>query len=395
MNSKGSRSAYLRKNIIFVGMKVGSKIGGRPLLQECLIYVVIWVFVFLFPIANEAAMSASHSLPFLWKPVFRAWMGTLPFLVLFLIQRFILIPRFYHSGRYKIYVALLLIAFGVFMASQYALTNTPPPSRYHEHQRMGPPPPYDIKGHPLYKKSPRPPRNHISRMPMLMNSVIALFMLGFTITLYLMFKNQSEKEMREKLESLRLRDELKYLRSQVNPHFFMNMLNNIHALVDIEPQKAKKVIIGLSKLMRHSLYDAEKQTTSLVSEIEFIANYLDLMRVRYPEDIVKISLAVPEKSSDDKRMPPLLFIPLLENAFKHGVSYVNPTIIDVKISEQDDMVTFTCCNTRPVKPTLEDRGGLGLVNVRRRLRLLYGSDDMLVIKDEKDTYNVSLTIPTV
>lgn len=376
-------------------MNISSKIEGKLLLQETLVYVVIWMFVFLFPIANEVAMSASHSLPFIWKPIFRAWLGTLPFLALFLVHRLILIPCFYRNARFKSYALLLVFAFGLFVTSQYKMAELPPPSRYHEHMRFGPPKPHSLKNPSLPDRIPGPPRGGAIRMPVLMNSSIAVLMLGFSMTLYLMFKNQREKERLEEMESLRLRDEIKYLRSQVNPHFFMNMLNNIHALVDIEPQRAKKVIIGLSKLMRHSLYDAEKHMTLLSSELEFIVNYLDLMRVRYPADIVKINQDLPEKFMDNKKIPPLLFMPLLENAFKHGVSYVNPTRIDITVTEHDGKVTFSCCNTRPAKSDSADKGGLGIVNVRRRLNLLYGTDEMLLIRDEKDTYNVSLTIPIV
>lgn len=173
----------------------------------------------------------------------------------------------------------------------------------------------------------------------------------------------------------------------------MNMLNNIHALVDIDPKRAKKVIIELSKLMRHTLYDAENTEVSLESEISIVTNYINVMRVRYPEDIVCINMELPENPSPETRIPPLLFMPLLENAFKHGVSYVNDTVIDIKIEERDDEVIFNCRNTRPPVAGIHAKGGLGLENVRRRLNLLYGTDDILTICDRPDSYSVLLKIP--
>lgn len=134
---------------------------------------------------------------------------------------------------------------------------------------------------------------------------------------------------------------------------------------------------------------------SLESEIAFVSNYISIMRVRYPEDIVCINMELPEHPSPETRIPPLLFMPLLENAFKHGVSYVNDTAIDVKINEYEDNVSFFCRNAKPPASGSCSKGGLGLDNVRRRLNLLYGSDSYLTINDEIDSYSVSLTIPKI
>ena len=218
---------------------------------------------------------------------------------------------------------------------------------------------------------------------------------GFSLSIDLTFELFRQVIARKEVEEARDKAELSLYKAQINPHFFMNMLNNIHALVDIDPQRAKKVIIELSKLMRHTLYDAENQRVSLESEIAFVSNYISIMRMRYPEDIVCINMELPEHPSPETRIPPLLFMPLLENAFKHGVSYVNDTAIDVKINEYEDNVSFFCRNTKPPASGSCSKGGLGLDNVRRRLNLLYGSDSYLTINDEIDSYSVSLTIPKI
>lgn len=133
--------------------------------------------------------------------------------------------------------------------------------------------------------------------------------------------------MLKELEHQHLESELKYLKYQLNPHFFMNTLNNIHALVDIDSEKAKKTIIELSKLMRYVLYEANKSQISLKYEIQFLENYIALMKLRYTEHLdiqTEFPLIVPHV-----QIPPLLFISLLENAFKHGVSYRESSYIHV------------------------------------------------------------------
>lgn len=365
-----------------------ANIKDRTLQQECLIYVVIWLLVLLFPIVNEASGATAYD-PFKWSRVVRWWIGTVPFFGLFLLNRLLLVPRLFMKNKMKSYALAAFAALCLFGAVQHVMITNRHHKPLHEfparlhHKPMGPP-------HGM-----RPPKKHNPYFPLLVNCSLAIMMTGFNLSIILMFKSQRDKVLHEEQERARLHDELKYLRSQVNPHFFMNMLNNIHALVDIDPQRAKKVIIELSKLMRHTLYDAENQRVSLESEIAFVSNYISIMRVRYPEDIVCINMELPEHPSPETRIPPLLFMPLLENAFKHGVSYVNDTAIDVKINEYEDNVSFFCRNTKPPASGSCSKGGLGLDNVRRRLNLLYGSDSYLTINDEIDSYSVSLTIPKV
>jgi len=310
----------------------------------------------------------------MWRGVYRWWGGAFSFLVIFLIHRLVLIPHLFLKHRISIYTIAAIFILTLFGITQHFIIDSRRPKPHHE--------------------VVMPPKRPYPRIPLMVNCGLAMLMFGFNLSLTLMFKNQREKSMREELERLRLDDELKYLRAQVNPHFFMNMLNNIHALVDIDPEKAKKVIIGLSRLMRHSIYEAEESGASLASEISFISNYVSLMRVRYPEDLVKINLELPSNVPSELRIPPLLYMPLLENAFKHGVSYINETEIDIKVTVEPGQVNFTCRNTKPAMAPHIIRGGLGLMNVRRRLLLLYGSDGYLDIDEEKDSYSVSLIIPT-
>ena len=169
----------------------------------------------------------------------------------------------------------------------------------------------------------------------------------------------------------------------------MNTLNNIHALVDIEPEEAKHSIVELSKMMRYVLYEGAKSGVPLQKDIEFLRNYVTLMKLRYT-DKVSIRFDVPDDITN-KMVPPMLLITFVENAFKHGVSYRNPSFIDIHITTSGDTLKFVCRNSKTDKePDLE--GGVGLKNTRQRLDLIYGNDYRLDIDDGEDTYEVTLEL---
>mgnify|MGYP003303347035 CR=1 FL=1 len=210
------------------------------------------------------------------------------------------------------------------------------------------------------------------------------------------FRYAGERAEREALENLRLQDEIRFLKTQIDPHFFMNMLNNIHAMVEIDPHKAQEVIIGLSKLMRYSLYDAEKDLAPLNDELDFLKNYINLMMVRYPEDVVEINMNIPAHPSSSVMIPPLLFMPLIENAFKHGISFQVKSLVKVSFRWVGDKVCFTCMNTLPpVSQKATDVSGIGLDNVKRRLDLLYSDRYEWNIERNTEKYNVELILPSL
>lgn len=173
---------------------------------------------------------------------------------------------------------------------------------------------------------------------------IAVLLVGFNLSIRLFLKSLRDDEMLKDLERQRLESELQYLKYQLNPHFFMNTLNNIYALVDLNTEQAKKTIIELSKLMRYVLYEANKNQISLEHEIQFLENYIALMKLRYIDNLnirTEFPVVVP-----CVQIPPLLFISLLENDFKHGVSYQEPSFIEVRIELADEGVIFNCKNSK-------------------------------------------------
>ena len=172
----------------------------------------------------------------------------------------------------------------------------------------------------------------------------------------------------------------------------MNTLNNIHALVDINPERAKSTIVELSKMMRYILYEGNNKLVALPREVQFLQNYMQLMRLRYT-DRVRINVNIPD-TLPELMMPPLMLIIFVENAFKHGISYRIDSFVEVTINISNDRLLFSCRNSRPPQSEEEKKdGGMGLVNVRKRLDLRFPENYKLDIKEGKDIYEVELDIP--
>ena len=164
--------------------------------------------------------------------------------------------------------------------------------------------------------------------------------------------------------------ELRNLRSQINPHFLLNTLNNIYALTAFDTPKAQEAIQELSKMLRHILYDYQQTTVSLADEIEFLQNYVNLMRIRLQQSVdVQFNISTLNTSVE---IAPLLFISLVENAFKHGVSPSEPSFIHIHIESDENKVVCDIQNSNHPKTADDNSGhGIGLRNVQRRLDLYY------------------------
>jgi LytS/YehU family sensor histidine kinase len=217
-------------------------------------------------------------------------------------------------------------------------------------------------------------------------------MFGANSAIKMMFKSIQDDQKIMALEQHSLRAEMDYLKYQINPHFFMNTLNNIHALIDIDSDAAKETVIELSKMMRYVLYDSENADISIQKDIRFIENYIGLMKIRYTDD-VDIKFEV-EEIPIGAKIPPLIFIVLVENAFKHGVSYDKPSFVHIRLSCNKGRVTCNVCNSRHDTEKANAQSGMGLENIRKRLDLLFGRNYELLIDDiDPDRYKVQLSIP--
>lgn len=166
-------------------------------------------------------------------------------------------------------------------------------------------------------------------------------------------------------------------------------------MVEINPTKAQDMLIDMSHLMRYMLYDCSQPHIALSSEIGFLKNYLNLIRQRYPEKRVSISVNLPdEKTTAGIMIPPLLYLVFIENAFKHGISYQEQSFVSVRLQIADNNIEFHCLNSyHPQSNTNNVHKGIGLINIKKRLRLIYNENFNLDIQASDKTYSVLLTTP--
>ena len=394
--------------------------------QETVIYLGLWGIIFIAPLLSLSIRVSLTNETFDWTELLMVWKEYAPFFLVFLIHNHLMAPMLVYQQRRTGYIGLCLAIIVIFQVYQcnhrpkmmtgggprhemMADDHCPPlPPDARDHDFDAPPHLNDsvpIAGYDPKDYRPRPfrgPRpNDDKKPPVMMGQrdvialIILILMLGMNLGVKLYFKQRGDRKKLEELEKQNLEQQLEYLKYQINPHFLMNTLNNIHALVDIDPEKSKQTILELSKMMRFVLYEGNKTGVPLDREIAFLQNYITLMKLRYT-DKVKITVDVP-KSLPNNEVPPLMFITFVENAFKHGVSYRQASFIDIRIetdqtSDGAGHLTFTCRNSRI--PKEEDKhGGVGLANVKQRLDLIYGDRYTLGIKDKPDVYIVTLTIP--
>lgn len=354
---------------------------------ESMVYAAMWLLVFMLPFLNEFQRMINQQ-PFSLYNVIQWLIGLIPFLLVFCINNYILVPRYLLQKKGTMYVLTLILTLLVFILFQHYTYDI---RRELIHAVLGTSP--DVAGNVYPPVKPRFRFMGVP-MPIILNFSLFLLLVGANIATIFVFKYVNERDKREALENSRLSDELKFLKAQINPHFFMNMLNNIHAMIELNPAKAQEMTIELSHLMRYAIYDGDKSSSNLAAEVNFISAYVNMLRCRYPESKVEINLDVPDVLSKDFQLPSMIFVSFVENAFKHGISYKRKSRIDISFRELDGKVEFICVNTNNNSSSVtESKGGVGLDNVRRRLELLYGDRYVLEIKEDEGLYNVKLIIP--
>ena len=381
---------------------------------ENIAYAALWGLLFAAPLLSLYIRTASNSAQsFEWQEVMTVWRLLGIYLGLFLLHNFVLAPMLIWQQRRTLYFTLTAIVVAVFMAFQYnnhphGMKRSPHPMEKHEgrHQKRHEGQRHMDDGHmpPEFANGERPVppefkpdrRRHREHPPVFLGLhdivalVILLLMFGANLGIKGYFKSRKDQKKLIALEKENLEQQLEYLKYQINPHFFMNTLNNIHALVDIDPEKAKDTILELSKMMRFVLYEGNKHGVPLTREFDFIRNYITLMKLRYT-DKVKIEVELPPEAPD-KQIPPLMLITFIENAFKHGISYQRSSFIHIKVNTDGGKLHFACSNSKADKPN-QEKGGVGLANVKQRLHLLYDNNFTLNIQDKPDIYNVELILP--
>ena len=221
---------------------------------------------------------------------------------------------------------------------------------------------------------------------LLLNSLMAAIAIGIRHFI-------RTRQIRQQLKDEKAKNteaELAWLKNQINPHFLFNTLNNISSLTQIDPDAAQDAIAQLSDLLRYAMYETNKKTVPIQGEMEFMRNYIALMKLRCNDKTeVTTTFDVPQNIE----VAPLLFISLIENAFKHGVSSSRPSKIDIQLLQNDDELVFNCDNTNYPKDDADRSGsGIGIENTRRRLELMYGGRYKWEQSLENDIYHVRITL---
>ena len=221
-----------------------------------------------------------------------------------------------------------------------------------------------------------------------------IYVLGFiTMVKLLLDWGRSHKRTRE-LEKRNFQTELNFLKSQIQPHFFFNTLNNLYALTLEKSDRAPDTVLKLSELMSYVIYEGKQQKVPLSKEINYIENFLDLERLRFGERL-KVNFKK-EGTTNGMSIAPLILISFIENSFKHGVHPSSQTInIDILLKVVDSSLLFIVENDKPPIPVngTNNLEGIGIKNSRRRLDLIYSKDYKLDILENENKYKVALKIP--
>ncbi|MDD2475818.1 MAG: histidine kinase [Dysgonamonadaceae bacterium] len=319
-------------------------------LDNVFIHLTVWLIIFGLPLfLTDRGQGIS------WSNFWRSTSVMVSFIIVFYINYLYLIDRFLYKQKTKefIFINLLLVivvASCMYFAHDFIMS-------------------LNLDGRPMHRR-----RRYMS-MPYVFigrNAFSLALIVGLSVAIKMSARWAMVEAERKELEKAKTEAELKNLKSQINPHFLLNTLNNIYALIEFNPPKAQMAVEELSKLLRHILYDNNENFVPLVSEMKFINNYIELMRIRLSKNVTLTTVTdVPLGSS--LLIAPLIYISLIENAFKHGISGNKKSFIDIQLHERPNgVVEFICKNSYFPKSEADKSGsGIGLSQVKKRLELLY------------------------
>lgn len=220
-----------------------------------------------------------------------------------------------------------------------------------------------------------------------------LFFVVFVAIAIKLYKRWNEKDYQEqKVQKEKVEAELQMLKTQINPHFLFNTLNSIYVLAMKNSEQTANMVLKLSDILDYILYKIDSPRIDITDETEIIENYIELEKIRFTER-VDITFNTSFKSKDIQ-IPPMLIIPFVENAFKHGVApSMDKSWIIISIKEADQRLNITVSNSKSQNPVKNNKGGIGLVNVKKQLDLLFGDRYSLNISEKHKRYDVSLSVP--
>lgn len=342
---------------------------------QLILVTLIWVLIFAMPLLFG---ESEHGIN--WPNIVKIWKEYSLLMMIFLVNRFVLMPFLFLKGRRFYYFAsiagIIIVASLIIYLSDDKGNDRLPlrPRPTALAQRHEPPPPF---------KQQKP------FIPAYGNLLImGVLLIGFDSGLLFFSKWMLSEQKKLKAEKESIGNKIAFLQSQVSPHFFMNTLNNIHALIDINTEEAKEAIIQLSRMMDYMLYESNASQISLKQEMDFIKSYVELMNLRLTDD-VDLILDIPDELPSIT-IPPLLTIAYIENAFKYGISYEEPSHIHIRVKWDKDRIYFHIDNSINQHRIRNTNHGLGLENTKRRLDLLFGHSYQLDILHENSRFVVDL-----
>jgi two-component system, LytTR family, sensor kinase len=365
-------------------MKI-SFLTGKKL--QVFLHFSVWIILFLLPTYFFYIESSND-----WNFLFHSYSQTILYAVIFYLNYLFLIPKLFFGKKKVLYfiTATTLILLLTPLQDMIRIFSPPVNERNPRIELLMPPPPDQYgKLRPFIEKNrPRPLREGPTYYFLLTSFLVT----GFSLGLRFFDKHNLNEKQRKEAEKEKLNSELAFLKNQINPHFFFNTLNNIYSLVQTRVEDGQKAILQLSKLMRYLLYETEKGNTLLSQEIDFMQNYIELMKLRLSKK-VSLNITFPENFRDVS-VPPLLFLPFIENAFKHGISYRNPSFINIFMKVDEEEIHFECNNSIGGKgdELFKSDPGIGLENVKKRLSLLFPGRHQLSIKESEISFNVLLKL---
>jgi two-component sensor histidine kinase len=320
------------------------------------VHFLIWSLLFLFPylVMPEEEVDINRLFTHTWIPLIQYGM-------LFYFNYFFLLPRLLFRKKHLAYILLnsALILFFLWLYREF--------HDAHMRQQMAlfPPPQHRPSPPPGF---PMPPPRQLFILKDLFSLMVAVIFSLAVKAMENLTKTEAEKK---EIEHRSLESELLHLKYQLQPHFFFNSLNNIYSLIEVSPDKAQEAVHNLSKLMRYLLYDTRREKVELAEELLFLKKYIQLMELRHT-DRTTTHVRFPENLDAAYTVAPLLFIPMIENAYKHGVSATQESQLSFEMTIQGNELLFSSENTNFPKNNSDKSGsGIGLDNLSKRLELLY------------------------
>lgn len=376
--------------IVFLKQRMNKLTHNRISLAQVSLTILVWLLLFSTPF-----LVGDYSNGINWNLISKVWKEYSVLFLIFLINRFVLIPKLFFQGKRRLYfisiISIILLFSTMLFFSQFILANRPrslvnqrPPLR----EQVMPPPPSSNRAIPPPNRFQNP-REIIPPFANLL--VISILLIGFDSGLMFFSKWMKSEQIKLKVEKESIQNKMAFLQNQVSPHFFMNTLNNIHALIDISASEAKESIIKLSRMMDYMLYESQTNKNPVTHEMKFIKSYVDLMKLRIKDD-VDLTLDIPDNLPDIK-IPPLLTVAFIENAFKYGVSYKTPSFIHIQVEATPTYFSLSVKNSMHQRTEKRKSSGLGIENTRSRLELIYGKEYQLDIITKNSIFDVYLNVP--